>query len=212
MATEARRPPISPSPTAWLSLAPLCVRNGLVSEAASSRWRSPSLRETMRPSMLAKVSTPIPPTSSPSKMMTSPKNDQCVAMFTVERPVTQTDETAVKNASTNGVTTPERVANGNESSPVNRRIIRVKLISANRDGDAVAKLFSQTRSENVYSLCAVVRVLVTRSLSLPPPLVQEVFSLFGCHATRTWHYCIEYGRYLQCDRRRHKARYPAHPA
>lgn len=82
-------------------------------------------------------------------MMTSPKNDQCVAMLTVESPVTHTDETAVKNASTKGVISPERVANGNESNAVNNKMIRVKLISANRDGDAVAKLFSQTRGENV---------------------------------------------------------------
>ena len=118
-ATVASRLPVSPSRMAWPSaIGPLRMRSGFASPAASSFCRSPSRRLMMRPRIEARVSTPMPPISTPTKTKTWPNGDQKVAMSTVESPVTQITETAVKRASTNGACSPEVVAIGSENSTV----------------------------------------------------------------------------------------------
>jgi len=56
-------------------------------------------------------------------------------MFTVDSPVTQIAETAVKSASARGVVEPDRVANGRDSKAVQMKMSAVKMSSANRAGD-----------------------------------------------------------------------------
>ena len=90
------RPRISPSRTA--SLPPpvdfaACI--GFESPAASSRCFRPRRRVTVSPKILASESTPIAPICMPSTMTTSPKHSS-VGHVTVESPVTQIAETAVK--------------------------------------------------------------------------------------------------------------------
>src|SRR5690606_14788087 len=58
-------------------------------------------------------------------------------MSTVESPVTQMVDTAVKSASFSGVTVPEADAIGRENRAVNRRISVAKMRIAKRDGDDV---------------------------------------------------------------------------
>ena len=72
----------------------------------------------MSPSMLASVSTPMPPTSRPIRMTTLPNVDQCVAMFTVDSPVTQIADTAVNSASASGVAVPDAAAIGSDNTAV----------------------------------------------------------------------------------------------
>jgi hypothetical protein len=68
IATVASRLRVSPSRTAWLSeTGPLRMRSGFASPAAMSFCRRPSLRLMMRPRIDATVSTPMPPTSTPTK-------------------------------------------------------------------------------------------------------------------------------------------------
>lgn len=122
-ATVASSPPICPSCTVWPSLTgPPWVRSGLVSPAAMSLARSPSRREITSPRIEARVSTPKAPICTPMNTRTCPNGDQCVAMSTVARPVTQIVETAVKNASAKGVTRPSSAAKGSEKSPVKTRM------------------------------------------------------------------------------------------
>ena len=52
-----------------------------------------------RPRIDASVSTPMPPMFTPMKTSALPNGDQCVAMSTVARPVTQMTDTAVNTAS-----------------------------------------------------------------------------------------------------------------
>lgn len=56
-------------------------------------------------------------------------------MSTVERPVTQMAETAVKSASESGVADPDREDTGNASRAVHTRISAVKISSAVRAGE-----------------------------------------------------------------------------
>lgn len=67
--------------------------------------------------------------------MISPKSDQCVDMSTVESPVTQIADTAVKSASASGVIFPLLLAMGSESIAVQSRISAVKTRSAKRAGE-----------------------------------------------------------------------------
>ncbi len=140
-ATVNSSPPISPRRTACDSeTGPPWTRAAFVSLAAMSLARSPMRRATTRPRMLAIVSTPMPPICIARMMTTLPKGDQCVAMSTVVRPVTQMAETAVNTASASGVPPvplPAR-AIGRVSSSVVMRMRTVKMRIANRAGDAVA--------------------------------------------------------------------------
>ena len=91
-----------------------------------------------RPRMDARVSTPSAPTFTPMYTITWPNADQCVAMSTVDRPVTQMVDTAVNSASANGVRVPSADAAGNENRAVNSRMSARKTRTANRDGEAIA--------------------------------------------------------------------------
>src|SRR5690554_7940122 len=78
-------------------------------------------------------------------MATLPKTDQWVAMSTVESPVTQMVETAVKNASASGVPERSRAAMGSDSTSVRITISEVKMRMAKRAGDTVAKSSTMSR-------------------------------------------------------------------
>lgn len=69
---------------------------------------------------------------------------QWVAILTVERPVTQIVETAVKKASTNAVGVFDRAEIGSIRIRANMKMMSVNEISANREGDELMKLFSHT--------------------------------------------------------------------
>jgi hypothetical protein len=134
-ATVRSSPPISPSPTAWPSeTGPLWMRIGLVSLAAIRRWRRPSRREMTMPRIDASVSTPTAPICTPTKTRMLPNVDQCVAMSTVERPVTQMTDTAVNRALGSGVIVPVALAAGRENSTVKTRMSAANTTIANRDG------------------------------------------------------------------------------
>ena len=60
-------------------------------------------------------------------------------MSTVESPVTQITETAVKNASTNGADFPELLAIGSENRIVNSAMRLAKMRIAKREGVDAAK-------------------------------------------------------------------------
>ena len=137
--------PTSPSRTVWPSLTgPPCARSGLVSLAAMSFARRPRRFEITRPRIEARVRTPMPPMLTPRKMTNLPNGEKNVAMSTVESPVTQIVETAVKTASASGRDCPVVVAAGSESSPVKRRMSATKTRTANRAGDDVVRF--RTRS------------------------------------------------------------------
>ena len=70
---------------------------------AISLPRTPSFLLTMRASSDASVRVPRPPTKMPTRMTSWPKKDQCTAVETTVRPVTQTADTAVNRAWCNGV-------------------------------------------------------------------------------------------------------------
>ena len=125
--------------TMVLSTPPTSERRSLrVSEAVMIFCASPMCRITDRPSSEASVRTPRPPTFIATMITVSPKVDQCVAVSTVVRPVTQTAETAVKSASTRGVRSCSTVAIGSDSRPVTARIIAVKTARARRAGEDFA--------------------------------------------------------------------------
>ena len=71
-------------------------------------------------------------------------------MSTVERPVTQIVETAVKRASAKGARCPMAVAAGSESSSVNSVISATKMRTAKRAGDDVVseRMSSYNRLKN----------------------------------------------------------------
>ncbi len=79
--------------------------------------------------------TPSPPTLMATRMTTWPKPDQYVAVSTVTSPVTQTADTAVNSASTNGARWPLAVATGSESRPVTRTMTLAKTVIASRAGE-----------------------------------------------------------------------------
>ena len=93
-----------------------------------------------RPRIDASVSTPMPPMFTPMNTSALPNGDQCVAMSTVARPVTQITETAVKSASYSGAPEPAPArAIGSEKSRVKSRISPAKMRIAKRDGDLRTK-------------------------------------------------------------------------
>jgi len=65
---------------------------------------TPRWRETASVSRDAMERMPRPPTWMASRMTMSPNTDQCSAVFTAVRPVTENAETAVNIASCSGVT------------------------------------------------------------------------------------------------------------
>ena len=136
MATVASSPPTSPSFTAWRSeTGPTWMRDGFESLAAMSFERRPSRREITSPRIEASVSTPTPPMLTPMKTSVLPNGDQCVAMSTVARPVTQMTDTAVNTASCSGVTCRSALAMGRENSTVNTRMSPAKMRIAKRAGE-----------------------------------------------------------------------------
>ena len=79
---------------------------------------------------------PRPPTLIATMMITWPSPDQYVAVSTVVRPVTQTADAAVNNASTNGARWPDAVACGRDSSAENSPMTRANTDRARRAGTA----------------------------------------------------------------------------
>ena len=71
--------------------------------------------------------------------MTSPRGDQCEPMSTVERPVTETAETAVKSASTSGVALPDADAFGCMSKIVKVAVSTRKTPMTTREGEASSR-------------------------------------------------------------------------
>ena len=69
---------------------------------------------------------------------------QWVAILTVDKPVTQIVETAVKKASTNAVGVFERADTGSIKTMAKTKMMSVNEISAKREGDLLMKLFSHT--------------------------------------------------------------------
>ena len=86
----------------------------------------------------------MPPMLTPSQMTNLPNGEKKVATSTVDRPVTQMVETAVKTASASGARLPEVVAAGSESRPVKTRMSATNTTTANRAGEEVVML--RTRS------------------------------------------------------------------
>src|SRR5690606_16319406 len=134
--------------------APPCARSGFVSPAAMSLARSPMRFEMMSPSIEARVSAPMPPMFTPTKMTASPKCDQWVDMSTLDSPVTQIVETAVKSASTSGVTERSAVAIGSDSIAVVTRIRPAKTVIAKRDGECVVTKRNQCQIDLMMRLSA----------------------------------------------------------
>ena len=101
-------------------------------------------------------------------------------MSTVERPVTQIVETAVKSASAKGARLPDAVAAGIDSSSVNSVISATKMSTAKRAGDDVVSERTSSYSrlknrrtpkrENGLTGSAAIRSLFDslRSLRAPP--------------------------------------------
>ena len=90
-----------------------------------------------------------------------PNADQCVAMSTVDSPVTQMTDTAVKRASWSGVIVRSADAIGSENNSVNSRINAVKIRMANREGELRARpsMASRMRPYQVV-WCSTNRVFV----------------------------------------------------
>ena len=80
------------------------------------------------------VITPSPPRVMAAASTTCPKIDQCVAVSTTVSPVTQTEEAAVKKASTNVVLFPGAVEAGRSSAPVVTAIRKRKMTIVSRAG------------------------------------------------------------------------------
>jgi hypothetical protein len=118
----------------------------LLSLAAMSFALRPRRRETMSPSRLARVRTPMPPTSRPIRIATVPNVDQWVDMSTVLSPVTQIEDIAVKNASASGVTLRSALAIGRERTAVRARTSPVKIRMANLAGEDAAKKSTKSRT------------------------------------------------------------------
>ncbi len=86
-----------------------------------------------RPSSVAKVMIPIPPTWIMTRMASSPNPDQKVAVSTTTRPVTHTAETVVNSAVTSPAAVPSSVATGSIS-----RTVPIPTASANPATTAAA--------------------------------------------------------------------------
>ena len=112
------------------------------------------------PRIDASVSTPMPPISTPTKTNTWPNGDQKVAMSTVERPVTQITETAVKRASTKGACSPDVVAIGRENSTVKMPTSPPKTRTAKRAAlrDAKSPIASRMRAGSDSRCTGLVRI------------------------------------------------------
>ena len=80
--------------------------------------RNPTRRAMSRPSSVAKVMIPIPPTWIMTRMASSPNPDQKVGVSTTTRPVTHTADTAVNSAVTSPAGVPSSVATGSISRTV----------------------------------------------------------------------------------------------
>jgi hypothetical protein len=74
------------------------------------------------------------------------EEDQYVAMFTVDSPVTQMTDTAVNNASTSGAPWPDEVEIGRENNRVKTSTRAAKTTIANRAGVAAMKDSTASRS------------------------------------------------------------------
>ena len=112
------------------------------------------------PRIDASVSTPMPPISTPTNTNTWPIGDQKVAMSTVERPVTQITETAVKRASTKGACSPDVVAIGSENSTVKMPTRPPKTRTAKRAAlrDAKSPIASRMRAGSDSRCTGLVRI------------------------------------------------------
>ena len=112
---------------------------------AISLPRTPSFLLTMRASSEARVRVPRPPTKMPTRMTSWPKKDQCTAVDTTVRPVTQTADTAVNMAWCSGVKSPVAEDTGRDSRAVNTRITTPNADSARRAGEVLAMLSMKSR-------------------------------------------------------------------
>ena len=113
-------------------------RPAFMASWAISLPRTPSLLLTMRASSDASVRVPRPPTKTPTRITSWPKKDQCTAVETTVKPVTQTADTAVKRASSRGVGCPVAEATGKDNKAVKTRITTAKAVSARRAGELLA--------------------------------------------------------------------------
>ena len=89
----------------------------------TSRSRSVIVRRSRKEAIDASVIKPSPPIWMSSRIIACPKPDQCVAVPTVTRPVTQVAEVAVNSASRNAVGAPLRDETGRVSSSAPVRIM-----------------------------------------------------------------------------------------
>jgi uncharacterized membrane protein len=112
----------SPSATVWVSA---CV---------SSCVRRRSDRLTIKPSRVAAVMMPKPPNWNSTRTTACPSPDQCVPVSTTVNPVTQTAETAVKSAVSQGVCTPGACDKGNINSAVPVAMSARKASATTREG------------------------------------------------------------------------------
>ena len=103
-----------------------------------------------------------------------PNTDQCVAMSTVERPVTQMTETAVNSESASGVTRPEDDAIGSENSSVNTRMSSVNTTMANRDGLRWAKPLSAALTRPPDVVVPLRAACVARIVRYLPPTASDM--------------------------------------
>ena len=120
-------------------------RPAFMASWAISLPRTPSLLLTMSASSEARVRVPRPPTKMPTRMTSWPKKDQCTAVDTTVRPVTQTADTAVKSAWCRGVTSPVAEDTGSDSKAVKTRITTANAVSARRAGELLAMLSMKSR-------------------------------------------------------------------
>ena len=89
--------------------------------------------------------TPRPPIAIPMAMTACPKEDHCVAVSTVVRPVTHTADTAVNNTSTNDAGRPVAEENGKSNSSVMIIAIVANTAIARRAGDVRARCSTHSR-------------------------------------------------------------------
>ncbi len=117
--------------------------------------------------------TPSAPTLTPMKMITWPNGDQYVPMLTVDSPVTQIVETAVKSASANGADCPLAVEAGSDSRAVKMRISVAKTRTAKRAGDAVVRSCSLSHPRRADDDRRQAREPLG-SAAIPDPLARNV--------------------------------------
>lgn len=78
--------------------------------------------------------------------MTVPNGDQCVCMSTLDKPVTQTEVTALNKASANGVGRPVLAEIGKASSTVKIMTSVANTVRAKRAGEFTEKIVNPVRS------------------------------------------------------------------